>query len=214
MRGGASSGHRLLQIRKRASNGPELRAGLVRCPDEICLAHRHIARLNLDRQYRLRRWNHLNRLRGFAERQRLISAVTSRCSVSSSTSSRPRSIAERLLGNVTLGSAGGSFTGVEPAALKAESGGATSVDFGNAIWAKVPRRGDRTNSCYGWSFNSHNALWLSSQPVAVITCALIRPSIGPFPNRRANAAAAACVASSRSDASRAVISFLSGVPWQ
>jgi hypothetical protein len=50
--------------------------------------------------------------------------------------------------------------------------------------------------------------------MAVITCALMRPSIGPLPNRCTNASAAFCVASSRRDGSRASISFLSGVPWQ
>ena len=52
---------------------------------------------------------------GFAERRRLISAATSRCSVSRSTSTRPRSVVERFLGSVTLGGAGGSFADVEPA---------------------------------------------------------------------------------------------------
>ena len=82
---------------------------------------------------------------GFAERRRLISAATSRCSVSSSTSSRPRSVAERFLGNVTLGGAGGSFVDVEPSAPGAGTGGVTSVDFGNAIAATVPYRRDRSN---------------------------------------------------------------------
>ena len=50
--------------------------------------------------------------------------------------------------------------------------------------------------------------------MAVITCALMRPSIGPLPNRCTSASAAFCVASSRRDGSRASISFLSGVPWQ
>ena len=50
--------------------------------------------------------------------------------------------------------------------------------------------------------------------MAVITCALMRPSIGPLPTRCTSASAAFCVASSRRDGSRASISFLSGVPWQ
>lgn len=86
---------------------------------------------------------------GFAVRRRLISAVTSRCSVSSSTSSKPRSVAERFLGNVTLGGAGGLFIDVEPADLGAWSGGVTCVDFGNAITVTVPHRGERSNFRYG-----------------------------------------------------------------
>jgi hypothetical protein len=43
--------------------------------------------------------------------------------------------------------------------------------------------------------------------MAVITCALMRPSIEPLPNRCTNASAAFCVASSMRDGSRASISF-------
>ena len=55
---------------------------------------------------------------------------------------------------------------------------------------------------------------LPRQPLAVTTWALMRPSTGPLPKRRASASAAACVALSSSDAPRDLISFLSGVPWQ
>ena len=47
----------------------------------------------------------------------------------------------------------------------------------------------------------------------VITCARMRPSTGPLPNRCASASVAVCVASSRRDGSRASISFVNGVPW-
>jgi riboflavin biosynthesis pyrimidine reductase len=50
------------------------------------------------------------------------------------------------------------------------------------------------------------------QRVAVTTIARMRPSTAPLPNRRARASAACFVASSSRDASRASISFLSGVP--
>ena len=82
---------------------------------------------------------------GFAERRRLISAATSRCSVSRSTSTRPRSVVERFLGSVTLGGAGGSFADIEPADPGAWSSAVTSVGFGNAIVSTVPHRGDRSN---------------------------------------------------------------------
>ena len=72
---------------------------------------------------------------GFAERRRLISAATSRCSVSSSTSSRPRSVDERFLGSVTLGGAGNLCTDVGPDVSGACSGGVRSVDFGVGIIA-------------------------------------------------------------------------------
>ena len=82
---------------------------------------------------------------GFTERRRLASAATSRCSVSRSPSSRPRSVAERFLGSVTLGGVGGSFADVEPADPGAWSGAETSVGFGNAIATTVPHREDRSN---------------------------------------------------------------------
>ena len=49
---------------------------------------------------------------------------------------------------------------------------------------------------------------------AVTTCALMRPSIAPLPNRCASASVALRVASSSLDGSRASISLRSGVPWQ
>ena len=55
---------------------------------------------------------------------------------------------------------------------------------------------------------------IAAYGMAVKTNARIRPSIIPFPNRRAKASAALWVASSRREGSRASISFLSGVPWQ
>ena len=50
-------------------------------------------------------------------------------------------------------------------------------------------------------------------PLAVTTCARMRPSIAPLPNRCVSSVIAAFVAAS-SDAPRASISFLMGVPWQ
>ena len=90
---------------------------------------------------------------GFAERRRLISAATSRCSVSRSTSTRPRSVVERFLGSVTLGGVSGSFADIESADPGAGNGDVTSVDFGSAIAATVPHRGDRSNfrrATCGW----------------------------------------------------------------
>lgn len=86
---------------------------------------------------------------GSVERRRVISAATSRCSVSSSTSSKPRSVAERFLGSVTLGSARGSSTDVEPADAVFGGRGVTSVDFGDAIAATVAHLGDRGNGRQG-----------------------------------------------------------------
>ncbi len=48
----------------------------------------------------------------------------------------------------------------------------------------------------------------------VTTCAWILPSTSPCPNRWAIASAAVSVASLSREASRASISFRSGVPWQ
>lgn len=77
--------------------------------------------------------------------RRLISAPTASCSVSSSISWRPCSVAERFLGSVTLGGASGSFTDVEPANSGAWGRDAASVDFGSAIAATVPHGRDRSN---------------------------------------------------------------------
>ena len=72
------------------------------------------------------------------------SAPTAYCSVSSSISWRPCSVV-RFLGSVTLGGPGGSFTDVEPADSGAWGRDAASVDFGSAIAATVPHRGDGSN---------------------------------------------------------------------
>ena len=86
---------------------------------------------------------------GSVEWRRVISATTSRCSVSSSTSFRPRSVAERFLGSVTLGGASGSLTDVEPADSVFGGRGVTSVDFGDAISATVAHLGAQSNGRQG-----------------------------------------------------------------